>query len=99
MKIIGRIEDNEFLISASRSEIANLLGAYSQYSLKEIGMTKSDIKPGLEINVSGAYEKLYWLEKRRDEFKKLERELESALKGLRKSEPLFKKIIDAETNP
>lgn len=97
MKIIGETKEG-FLISAERDEIANLFGAYSQYSLEDVGMKDSDIKPGLEINVRGAYEKLYWLERRRAEFVELERKLKSALDGLKQSEPLFKKIIDAETD-
>ena len=97
MKVIGETEEG-VLLTASKNEIANLFGAYSSHQMDEIGMKTSDIKPGLEINVKGAYEKMYWLEHRGYEFNELRVRLREALNRLENDVPLFKRIVDVEPN-
>lgn len=92
MKIIGEAANERLLIEATRDEVANLLGAYSQYHLKEAGLSYDDLKPGKDINVRGAWEKLYWLEHRGDEFNPLREALQRALKEIEQAKPLFSQI-------
>lgn len=55
MKIIGETADKGLLLSASKDEVANLLGFYSEYSGRE-GMP--DLKPGLVIKINAMYKQL-----------------------------------------
>ncbi len=51
MKIIGET-DNGFILDATKQEVANLIGFYSQF---EIGQ----IKTGMDIEVHHMYTQLY----------------------------------------
>lgn len=55
MKIIGETAEG-FLLSATRTEIANLSGYYSEYS-------KVKFKPGDELEVSKIYKSFYVISK------------------------------------
>ena len=92
MKIIGEAANERLLIEATRDEVANLLGAYSKYQLTEAGLTEKDLKPGMDINVRGAWDQLYWFANRGDEFADLRRALADALKRLDEAKPLFSAI-------
>ena len=92
MKIIGETTHGRLLLDASRDEVANLLGAYPAYQLKEAGLSENDLKPGVDINVRGAWDQLYWFSNRGDEFTELRRALADALKRLDESKPLFSAI-------
>lgn len=90
MKIIGDASNGKLLIEASRDEVANMLGAYSVYQMKEAGLSERDLKPGTEINVKGAWERLYWLERNWHEFNSLRDACRSALRETERLQPLFK---------
>jgi hypothetical protein len=92
MKIIGQAADGKLLLEASKNEIANLLGAYSANMLREAGLSENYLKPGVQINVKGAYEKLYWLSNRKAAMDRLRGELLTMAQKLDDSEPLFKVI-------
>jgi hypothetical protein len=95
MKIIGAAADGKLLIEATRDEVANLLGAYSAYQLKDAGLSENALKPGVEIEVRGAYERLYWLQNRHHEFGHLRDALSRALRETERLQPVFS-IIKGE---
>ena len=59
MKVIGETEDG-FILDARASEIANLVGFYSQFDIEHI-------KLGTEIDVHRMYQQLYKLSSMRKE--------------------------------
>lgn len=88
MEIIGKSKEG-FLIAASEDDIAHILGEYSAYRLRE---KKIEIKIGMVINVSPAYERLYWLENRNRDFDQLCRSLRYAADLIDDKRPLFDSI-------
>ena len=98
MKIYSETEKG-FLIEATKDEIANLYGAYSSYHIeyKKNGIRKEDIRPGLVIDVRGAYERLHWLDHHESKTENLKQEvhrlkncLDKMLSALDNTSSIFK---------
>ncbi len=58
MKIIGKNNDDGYFISATKREIANLIGYYNIYCCEE---KKIRIDVGMEIHISEMYSQLHSL--------------------------------------
>ena len=93
MKIIGKTEDQKYLIEASEYDIANLFGEYSASYLRD---KKIKLEPGLIIEVSTAFNKLEWLQRRNREFNDLVKSLREAADKIECNKPLFNRVIDGE---
>ena len=94
MKIIGKGQNEKFLIEASTNEIANMFGEYYTTSLLREQNIKIEI--GLEINMTAAYRKLSVLLKRQKEFDQLKQDLQTAINNIEIGEKLLNKYIDGE---
>lgn len=94
MKIIGKGQNNKFLIEASKTEIANLFGEYYADSLRQEQGIKIEI--GLEIKIDVAYRKLSVLLKRQADFEQLKHDLQTAIENISMGEKLLDKYIDGE---
>lgn len=92
MKIIGNATGGKLLIEATPDEVANIMGAFSAYQLKDIGLKSTDLKPGMEIKVSSAWSRLYWLSRKQDQFSELRKACEQALKHTAQLESVFSVI-------
>ena len=94
MKIIGKGQNDKFLIEASGYEIANLFGeSYTRTLLENQGIK---IEIGLEIKVDIAFRKLSVLLKRQPEFEQLKQDLKTAINNIEIGENLLNKYIDGE---
>lgn len=56
MKIIGNVDSNDFIVQISKGELARLIGFGSFYNLGS--SDESKLKPGWEMDISLAYDKL-----------------------------------------
>jgi hypothetical protein len=74
MKVIGKTEDG-YIIDASGDEVANLIGYYGTYSLRDSNRV---IYVGDKINISGMYKQLYNLKNNEPKLK----EVVKTLRGL-----------------
>jgi hypothetical protein len=83
MKIIGQTEDG-FLISASRDEIANLVGFY-------FGGADGcpQIKVGVEIPINKLWTRLYTLQQSEGIIRSLAQNLESFARDIKETQPLI----------
>ncbi|WP_044893010.1 MULTISPECIES: hypothetical protein [Bacillales] len=88
MKIIGESKDG-FIIEASRGEIANLLGFYSEYSS---GYERP--KVGDEIEVSKMFSKLYHLEKNKHSIDSIVKTIRGLADVLEPLGPVVKNLVD-----
>ncbi|WP_117017111.1 hypothetical protein [Aeribacillus pallidus] len=88
MKIIGESKDG-FIIEASRGEIDNLLGFYSEYSS---GYKKP--KVGDEIEVSKMFSKLYHLEKNKHSINYIVSTIRDLANVLEPLGPVVKNLVD-----
>lgn len=104
MKVIGKSAQG-YMIAASESEIYNLFGFdYGAKEWAEIKEKHSRTPPynsdliGLEINVSTAYNQLYWMRRRDREFDDLVKALRAAADKIQDKRPLFDLIIADKPN-
>ena len=84
MKIIGKTNGG-WILTASRTEVANLVGYYSAY---DDGATK--LKSGDEINVADMYRQLYYLANHQEELSKLSQYLIEVANQLVLREPIIR---------
>lgn len=75
MKIIGRSE-NGYIIDASRNEIANLIGFYSDCGRS---FDNQNIGIGCEINVHDMYHQLYDIANAHDDIEKAKERLKNCI--------------------
>lgn len=80
MKILGKAKDS-YIIEASDNELANLMGYYSKYDLK-------DLPYGAEINISEMYKQLYFLAKNKSLLNETAKKLEEYADNLKLIKPL-----------
>ena len=80
MKIIGKTEDG-FILDASRKEVANLIGFFSGFGIKNVTV-------GSEIEVHHMYSQLYELSHFKAELGNISDKLEKYAKELRPLMPL-----------
>ncbi len=74
MRVIGKT-DGGMILEATNSEIANLIGYYSDYSKTA---KVHELKPGSEIKVGAMFMQLYQLQGKQGELKKLQDALREA---------------------
>lgn len=86
MKIIGQT-DGGLLISATKNEIANLLGFYYTGS-----QSCPELVAGLEIRVSDMYGQLSALNSNKKELSQLANKLRSVADLLELNDPLYRKL-------
>lgn len=91
MKIIGKT-DNGFILEASKDEVANLLGEYSAYSLKNEVSEK--LKVGASIRIAKMYERITNLDCKNKNVKAAITALNNMLELFRESEPIIDKAMD-----
>lgn len=70
MKIIGEAEGGAMLISATKDELANLVGFYYAGSA-----ACPDFKPGMKIEIAGMFNQLHELGRKKEMLGKLAAEL------------------------
>ena len=84
MKIIGKHE-NGFILDASKEELANLIGFYSEFKIEHIDV-------GAEIKAHEMYEQLYSLSTMKSQLDNIADELENYSQALRLLTPIQVKI-------
>ena len=89
MKIIGKTNDG-FIIQASKTEVANIIGFYSEYD-NDYGKNKPEI--GTEIRLHDMYAQLYTLANHQKELGNIAVRLEDYAKTLRIIEPIINKMV------
>ena len=87
MKIIGS-SSTGFILEASRREVFNLIGFYSEYSEK-----RPDLKPGDDFNVSKMYRQLYELSANKDTIDKVVKNLTDVVGLLLVTNPVIKGLL------
>ncbi len=90
MKIIGE-SDKGFIISATKSEIANLTGFYSEYNYEK---GKDRPKVGDSIEVHAMYKRLYEIARRRGEIKTAQKMLRDAASELELADPIISAVAE-----
>lgn len=93
MKIIGSKKDG-FILEASETEVANLVGYYSEYEMARSKDVK-ELKVGDDIKVHEMYRRLYVLSRRRGEIKTAQKMLRDAASELELVDP----ILEASDQP
>ena len=72
MKIIGSINNNEFIITATHTEVAKIIGYDSTYSLRD---KKIELSIGMDVQVSPLWEALSVSRTRKADLEKMSAEL------------------------
>lgn len=98
MKIIGLAGDN-IIIEATMNEVANLVGAYSKYQIKEAGVGydyDTLFRVGTDIKISKIYEDMTAIQNIRlsKEYDSARHKLEKMLEVLTPIEDLVKQLQD-----
>ena len=88
MKIIGYTA-NGYMIDANRDEIANLLGCFASYSLKNQTLTY-----GTEIKISDMYNQLYRLNQMRDSIEGIQKQMKNMINTLTEIDPILADITN-----
>lgn len=86
MKIIGTTKDG-FILEASENEVANLIGYYSRYDMRE--KETAPPKPGDTIRIHEMYQRLYVLASRRGQIKTAQKMLLDAASELELVDPIL----------
>lgn len=90
MKIIGESE-HTFIVEASRTEIARLIGFYHQSTE---GAPR--LRVGLEILVSAMYDRLYSLERNKGDLVRMAKQLRAQADLLELTEPFIQQSTEAQ---
>lgn len=91
MKILGKTNDG-FILGASKSEIANLIGYYSEYD-----STISNLTIGDDVQVHRMFQKLYDLVSRKKNIREAKKHVQELLELLDETIPVLNTIPDKDT--
>jgi hypothetical protein len=87
MKIIGNTKDG-VIAQLTNSELANLIGYYSEYNIK--------VPPvGSEVQVGEMFQQLYAIKNLKSHIKEIERSSAALLECIRTKNPVIEPISDA----
>lgn len=75
MKIIAKVSEDEYILTAYRGEIAQLLGFYSAY---DDTFRNKTLSPGTEISIAAMYQQLQNIANSKTDIK----EVQAKLRGL-----------------
>lgn len=89
MKIIGQ-SDNTFILEASKTEVANLVGYYHS-STAGVG---TYLHVGAEIRVSAMFMRLHHLEQRKGELERMAKQLRAQADLLESVDPIIQAAIE-----
>jgi len=89
LKIIGKTENNGLLLSASRDEVAHLIGYFSTYSRPVSEL----LEPGKEIKISAMYNQFYQLQGKAKELERVATQLEAIAALLRVENPIVEEVV------
>lgn len=90
MKIIGKTKEG-YILDASANEIANLIGYYGEYSLRQDNVS---LGIGEEIRISQMYDQLYKLHVKHNEIEAAKIKLEECIKYMNEVQPVIDVKID-----
>ena len=90
MRIIGKTE-NGFILEASRKELSNLTGYYSEFA-----DSTSKLKVGQLIKVSEMYDQLYTLASKTDTISSISKKLAELIGELQIINPIIKELLPTD---
>lgn len=88
MKVIGKSKDG-FILQATETEVANLIGYYSERS------DGFKVKPGDEINVHDMFQTLYQMDSHAKEIELIQRKLREIADNLEPVVPILREVKEA----
>ncbi len=90
MKIIGKTKEG-YILDASANEVANLIGYYGEYSLKQGNVS---LGIGEEIKISQMYDQLYKLHVKHNEIEAAKEKLSECIKYMNEVQPVIDVKVD-----